>query len=908
MAAPVSFRHSLMITHPFRSTSVWQGCLLVGVLFSPAVAMAGFTHTGENEIGEAGGATYLGNYSSSPSSALLDGGTVRNIEVILSLAAGANDVTVATITGAGTSWIVSDRIFNGNGGKGTIHITSGGNLTAGTIYNGRGSSGTILVDGGGSLNASSLFVGRNAAGNGAATFTGTGTTATIGSLSVATVGGTGLFEIREGAVVTNTSASSIGDKGTMLIDGAGSKFIGTSNVGNQFTLSGKSSLTVSGGGVALLYGTRVGGVAGDDGTLTVTGAGSLVHARALTDPNQGPLEIGFNGTGTVVVADSGKLRVSNRILMGWDTTVGDGGASTAILKIGNGGAAGFLDAKSVEGMAGGNSTIEFNHTGTNYVFDNDAQTGIQLRYALKVNVLAGTTTLKGTSDYTGGAFISGGKLIADDYRVTPTVATGYAAGTGAITIGGAGVFQVGTGGTTGYLSNTSAIANSGRLIFNRSDFTSYSNAITGTGSVTQEGTGTLVLTNAQYAGATILKQGKVLAGSAGSLGDGGLISFEGGTLQMDANVVPDFSSRFSNAANQQYRIESNTSTVRTMAANLTSAGGSFIKTGSGTLILSGANTYDAGTFVRGGTLSATSDSNLGAASGSVTLDGGSLSLTGATTSNRNYLIGAGGGTLLTNGFDQTIGSVSGTGNFSVFSSGGVGRLIVSRHSELSGSFTGNVVLMNGGLFSGGVVGASKIHVAGGTLTLTGAGSASGFAGEETVTVADGATLLANNTAGSATGSGAVRIEAGGTLGGSGRIYGNTTIEGFLAPGNSPGTLTFLNHLALTSTSTTQMQIAGLTEGSEYDYIHVTGNLTLGGVLSIELLNGFTVSEGDAFNLFDAANTTGSFAGFVLPQLSNGLTWNTSALASSGVISVVPEPSVLALTMLVVLGVASRRRR
>ncbi len=47
-----------------------------------------------------------------------------------------------------------------------------------------------------------------------------------------------------------------------------------------------------------------------------------------------------------------------------------------------------------------------------------------------------------------------------------------------------------------------------------------------------------------------------------------------------------------------------------------------MKTGGGTLVLSGSNNYTGGTTIAAGTLSVSSDANLGAASGALTFDGG----------------------------------------------------------------------------------------------------------------------------------------------------------------------------------------------------------------------------------------------------------------------------------------------
>ncbi|MBB1624698.1 autotransporter domain-containing protein [Achromobacter sp. UMC71] len=71
------------------------------------------------------------------------------------------------------------------------------------------------------------------------------------------------------------------------------------------------------------------------------------------------------------------------------------------------------------------------------------------------------------------------------------------------------------------------------------------------------------------------------------------------------------------------------------------------KTGAGTLVLNGANTYSGGTWIQGGTLSVSSDANLGAAGQAVTLDGGALRITGSSLQvlPRAIVLGAWGGGL-----------------------------------------------------------------------------------------------------------------------------------------------------------------------------------------------------------------------------------------------------------------------
>ncbi|MBN8456908.1 MAG: autotransporter-associated beta strand repeat-containing protein [Verrucomicrobia bacterium] len=87
------------------------------------------------------------------------------------------------------------------------------------------------------------------------------------------------------------------------------------------------------------------------------------------------------------------------------------------------------------------------------------------------------------------------------------------------TTGGTNVarLRIGDGGTTGSLG-TGAVTNDGQLSFNRSDDTACANVISGTGTVTQMGAGKLTLTGINsYSGNTAVNAGTLELGTAGSL-------------------------------------------------------------------------------------------------------------------------------------------------------------------------------------------------------------------------------------------------------------------------------------------------------------------------------------------------------------------------------------------------------
>jgi hypothetical protein len=89
-----------------------------------------------------------------------------------------------------------------------------------------------------------------------------------------------------------------------------------------------------------------------------------------------------------------------------------------------------------------------------------------------------------------------------------------------------------------------------------------------------------------------------------------------------------------------------------------------------------------------------------------------------------------------------------------------------------------------------------------------------------------------------------------------------------------------------------MELGGTTPGSQFDQVHVGGNLSLDGTLRISLINGFTPSLGNSFDLLDWGAKNGSFSSILLPGLPASLAWDTSQLYSNGVLSVVGSNGLL----------------
>ena len=263
-------------------------------------------------------------------------------------------------------------------------------------------------------------------------------------------------------------------------------------------------------------------------------------------------------------------------------------------------------------------------------------------------------------------------------------------GSGTITFNG-GTLQYGTGVTTDFSSRFSTATGQQYNIDTNGNTVTFGTALNSTGgSLTKIGTGTLILAVANtYAGGTTLAGGALQANS-GTAVSTGTITFTGGSLKYGTGVTRDFSSQFSQAANQQYAVDTNGNTV-TWATSLTSTGGTLTKSGTGTLILTGTNTYSGGTILFGGFVQIDRSNELG--TGTLTFSGGALKyatgFTGdlsssfSTAANQTYAVD-------TNGQSLTFAS-------NLTSAGG--KLVISGGGTLtltgSNTFSGGTTLTKG---------------------------------------------------------------------------------------------------------------------------------------------------------------------------------------------------------------------
>ena len=116
--------------------------------------------------------------------------------------------------------------------------------------------------------------------------------------------------------------------------------------------------------------------------------------------------------------------------------------------------------------------------------------------------------------------------------------------------------------------------------------------------------------------------------------------------------------------------------------------------------------------------------------------------------------------------------------------------------------------------------------------------------------------------------------------------GDVYLEADVTPGASPTLAQFDGNVNLGAISRLAIELGGTTIGSQYDSIAVVGDLSLAGALDVSLINGFTPSAGQSFNILDWGSLAGAFSSINLPTLS-GLVWNTSQLYTTGELSVGP---------------------
>jgi len=387
--------------------------------------------------------------------------------------------------------------------------------------------------------------------------------------------------------------------------------------------------------------------------------------------------------------------------------------------------------------------------------------------------------------------------------------------------------------------------------------------IVGNGSFTHNGSGNVTLTAVNtYTGTT----GWGSATGTLFLGDGGT----GGSLSTSSAItLTNPNSTF--AVNQSDTVTQGTD----FSGSAINGNGKFTQAGSGTTILTAANSF----------------------TGATTISAGALQLGNA-------------------------GTTGGLSASSAISTSSGARLIVNRTNAATQGTDFSTAAITG---DGGFIQAGS-----GTTILNAANSYLG------ATSVNAGTLRINGDQSGATG--AVTVAAGATLGGSGTVGGNTTITGIHSPGNSPGIQTFNGNLTYEAGAVVNWELIANSAGSagtNYDQIVLptTGNLTFNGSTTLALSFNGAGSAVDWSNTFWNVNRSWMvydlssgvvsnagnlvLGGSLLDSLGNSLSptgrgYFTTSLSGQDVMLnfvAVPEPSTLVLLSgLAVGGFLLRRRR
>jgi fibronectin-binding autotransporter adhesin len=696
-------------------------------------------------------------------------GSAANI-LTLAVSAGSptisvnNDVATISAVLAGTQGVTE-------AGAGTLVLNGNNTYTGGTTLGGGTLKVATIADSGNS----------NLANSGALTFSG------------------GTLEVTGNGNVTARTVSVSSGSGTIQIDG-----------GNSLTLNGSVgvvfgptlNVVMPGGGALILGGLPDNSSLAlnvQSGTVALAKTSSAsVHAVALITgvsagatvqlAGPGGDQI-YDGSGFGVSQMNGTLDFNGRnegfdVLGGTGTVLNNGGG-TSTMTLGTGGSASSF-AGTIADNNGGGGKMALVKTGF------------------------GTLTLSGNNTFTGGTTINAGAgmLQLGSAGAVQNSTVTLLATNGLAFSPGIGTFNL--GGLSGVSSFALTDTGAGSVAISvgaDGDSTTYSGVLSGGGSLSKIGAGTLTLSgNNTFTGGTTLSAGTLkvatIADSGNSnLANSGTLFIAGGTLEV------------------------------TGAGNVTGRTVDFI--GSGTIQIDGGNSL---------TLNGPVLTPFGPVTNIVMPSGGTLTF-GGTADNSSLLLNVQSGALVLAKTSSVVLSIHGAAEITGVNVGATVRLAGTGGDQIYDGTGFGMVQMNGTLdFNGRSEGFDLLSGTGtvlnngsgtSTMTVGTGGSDSSFAG----TIAD------NNNGGGGT-MALVKIGVG-TL----RLSGNNTFTGGTIVGG--GTLESANNAALATTSSVGLISAGSTLAVNYG-----GASDYNQTQVVALLGKTTFAAGTAFG-FDTNNAVGA---------------------------------------------------
>jgi hypothetical protein len=150
-------------------------------------------------------------------------------------------------------------------------------------------------------------------------------------------------------------------------------------------------------------------------------------------------------------------------------------------------------------------------------------------------------------------------------------------------------------------------------------------------------------------------------------------------------------------------------------------------------------------------------------------------------------------------------------------------------------------------------------------------------------------VLVDIRGGMLSGSGTVNVTVG-------TVAGNLRNAGQMNPGGSgvAGTLTITGNYTQFAAGSLNIAIGGLTAGSQYDQLAITGAAALDGTLNLSQINNFVPSAGNTFQVIATGSLSGTFATINGTTISSGLVYHPT-YSNTGLTLTVGQPQFFAGT-------------